>query len=78
MPAPKRSPTRGVAATRGQATPPSRPPGAASAAAAEDFLLRGRFDAAARSGLDALAAGAGPVAARGACAAIQALFELGR
>jgi 4-amino-4-deoxy-L-arabinose transferase-like glycosyltransferase len=40
--------------------------------------LRGRFAAAADAGLDALARGAGPVASRGACVAVQALFELGR
>jgi hypothetical protein len=59
-------------------TASSRPPGSAAAAAAEDALLRGCFDAAASAGLDALRAGGGPVAARGAAVAVQALFELGR
>ena len=45
---------------------------------AESALLQGRFDAAASVGLSLLSGSRGPAASRGACVAVQALYELGR
>jgi len=45
---------------------------------AESALLQGRFDAAASVGLSLLSGSHGPAASRGACVAVQALYELGR
>lgn len=45
---------------------------------AESALLQGRFDAAASAGLSLLSGSRGPTASRGACVAVQALYELGR